>query len=328
MNQISIFILKVLRKTYAKVFRLSPATRPVCEQDADVASQIIYDKLMEDKPCMIARFGSTEMICLLNYLAVKQSKTDILGFIRGEQKSWWWEENIISQMQMWSGFFPPKIDKIEEFCKLMLQDIPLTDILGSWLAGENYFEKELLNTKKVFLDLLNPFFSIAPWTKALENKKILVVHPFSETIKKQYAKRELLFKNHDVLPRFKLNTIKAVQSCANNSTQFADWFEALNYMKAEIDKHDYDICLIGAGAYGFPLAAHVKRRGKKAIHLGGSLQLLFGIRGKRWEDPNYGVEEWGIQYGSYTNLINEYWVRPGEGEKPENANIVEGACYW
>ena len=64
--------------------------------------------------------------------------------------------------------------------------------------------------------------------------------------------------------------------------------------EAILDKQDYDICLIGAGAYGFPLAAHVKRKGKKAIHLGGALQLLFGVKGKRWEDPNYGVNEWNV----------------------------------
>ena len=42
------------------------------------------------------------------------------------------------------------------------------------------------------------------------------------------------------------------------------------YMKAEINKSNYDICILGCGAYGFPLAAHVKRMGKKAIHMGGS----------------------------------------------------------
>ena len=50
-------------------------------------------------------------------------------------------------------------------------------------------------------------------------------------------------------------------------------------MKSQMDQTDYDIALIGCGAYGFPLAAHAKRMGKQAIHMGGSLQLLFGIRG-------------------------------------------------
>ena len=93
-------------------------------------------------------------------------------------------------------------------------------------------------------------------------------------------------------------------------------------MENEVDKHDFDIALIGCGAYGFPLAAYVKRKGKKAVHFGGSLQLLFGIRGNRWENPNYNP------IYNYANLMNEYWVKPGSVEKPQNAEKVENACYW
>ena len=156
--------------------------------------------------------------------------------------------------------------------------------------------------------------------------KVLVIHPFEEEIKAQYKNREKLFKNN-LLPKFELKTINAVQSLGGDS-DFDNWFEALDWMKAKMDMIDYDICLIGAGAYGFPLAAHAKRTGKKSIHLGGSLQLLFGIIGKRWEDPNYGVREWQIPKGSYSSLINENWIRPGNHLKPKNAQQVEGACYW
>ena len=153
--------------------------------------------------------------------------------------------------------------------------------------------------------------------------------PFAKTILNQYSKRKILFKNEEILPEFhSLVVIKAVQSLGNSDDRFLDWFEALEFMKNEINKQDYDICLIGAGAYGFPLAAHVKRMGKKSVHMGGALQLLFGIKGKRWEDPNYGVREWGIEPKAYTTLINNHWVRPDETEKPETANQVEGACYW
>jgi hypothetical protein len=148
-----------------------------------------------------------------------------------------------------------------------------------------------------------------------------VVHPFASTIEKQYLKRDLIFKDN-LLPAFELQTIQAVQSIAGNPTQFRDWFAALDFMKIEIDKHDYDICLIGCGAYGFHLAAHIKRQGKKAVHLGGSLQLLFGIRGKRWEDSSYNPNY------NFTALMNEHWVKPGKEEKPEGASNVEGACYW
>jgi hypothetical protein len=138
------------------------------------------------------------------------------------------------------------------------------------------------NTIKVQLETLYPFFVKNPWTRALKGKKVLVVHPFEETIKMQYSNRILLFENQDVLPQFQLITLKAIQSLGGGSTVFENWFKALKYMEDQISILDFDICILGCGAYGLPLAAHVKRMGKKAVHLGGGSQLLFGIKGRRW----------------------------------------------
>ncbi len=284
----------------------------------EYANQLVYEALMADKPCMIARFGSTELTTLTNYIGIRINNQNKQDFITGKSLKWWWEPAILKQMQVWSGFFPPTQEKIEAFCDLMLHDTPQVDILGSWLTEEQNVAQGLVNAKRVILEDLEPFFTKNPWTKALAGKKVLVVHPFAETIEKQYLKRELLFDN-GLLPEFELKTIKAVQSVAGVETEFEDWFDALNHMKLQIDATAYDICIIGCGAYGFPLAAHVKRSGKKAVHMAGATQLLFGIKGKRWE--NYVV--W-----PYMNLFNEHWVRPGENEKPKNANAVEGACYW
>ncbi len=95
-------------------------------------------------------------------------------------------------------------------------------------------------------------------------------------------------------------------------------------MKAQMDDTDYDVCLIGCGAYAFPLAAHAKRQGKQAVHLGGSLQLLFGIKGKRWTEQ-YGTDP---AKNPYLKLFNEHWVFPSADEKPKNASAIEDACYW
>ncbi|WP_282148867.1 hypothetical protein [Algibacter lectus] len=326
MNKTAINTLKILRKIYVKITKQKSEALPDSELNPDTVSNLIYKTLIKNEPSLIARFGSTELTCLINYLSVKNNDKNYLDFIKGDIESWWWNPNIITQMQQWSGFFPPTLEKIEEFCELMLRDIPQVDILGSWLSIENRVADKL-KAEKVHLRLLEPFWAKTPWTTALKGKKVLVVHPFNETIESQYKKRSLLF-DKDILPEFELITIQAVQSLGTGDHRFADWFEALKFMQNEIDKTDYDICLIGAGAYGFPLAAHVKRTGKKAIHMGGSLQLLFGIKGRRWEDPNYGVKEWGIPTGSYSNLMNEHWVRPGDHLKPKNAQQVEGACYW
>lgn len=321
MNKFQIFTLKSLRKVYQVIFGTDNEKKPDCILDADLASEIIYEALMSDKPCMIGRFGSNELLCLVTYLGVKENKRSIFSYISGKSPEWWWNKQNFFNMNIFAGFFPPSIDKFIQFSKLMLVDIPQVDVLGSWLVDEFKFNQLMKNCQKISFELLNPYFSEIPWTIALKGKKVLVVHPFSSTIESQYKKREFLFKN-DLLPSFDLQTIQSVQSFAGNQTRFSDWFEALEYMKSEIDKHDYDICLIGCGAYGFPLAAHVKRMGKKAVHMGGSLQLLFGIKGKRWENPDYSPVY------NYAQLMNEHWVYAGEEEKPKNAASVEDGCYW
>lgn len=102
----------------------------------------------------------------------------------------------------------------------------------------------------------------------------------------------------DVLPKFDLQTIKAVQTISGNrDSRFQTWFEALSWMEEECRKREFYIAIIGCGAYGFPLAASVKRMGKIAVHLGGSTQILFGILGRRWENRKDFM----------SNVVNEYW---------------------
>ena len=297
-------------------------------KDPNKASEALYEVLISKEPCMIARYGATELMCIINYLGVKRGKPNILRYLLGLEEDWWWRESSLKQIEQWSGFFPATIPNVEAFCELILNDSQYVDILASWLKDE-YKLKDYLHAKSFIQGLfLDPFWSENPWTKALQNKKVLVVHPFAQLIESQYnEKREHLFKNPNILPKFQLKTIKAIQSLGGVNNGFKDWFEALKYMENEIDSCDYDICLLGCGAYGFPLAAHIKRTGKKAVHIGGSLQLLFGIIGKRWEDPNYGSLELGGK-GFYPKLINEFWIRPGINNKPLNAQQVEAGCYW
>lgn len=315
-------VLKVLRVIYRKLF-LSSEIKEIRNwklfSNKEYANNLIYQQLIKDAPCMIGRIGSTEMLCLTNYVGVKTANTNKLDYIKSKSFEWWWEAETLKQMQNWSGFFPSTVENAEKFCEMMLQDMKEVDVLGSWLKNEKVFVSSLQNAKQVVLEDLEPFFCKNPWTKALEGKKVLVVHPFTETIEEQYhTNRELLFENN-LLPSFELKTVQAVQSLGGNSAEYDSWFSALEGMKKQIDAIDYDICILGCGAYGFPLAAHVKRTGKKAIHMGGVTQLLFGIKGNRWEE--YIV--W-----PYMNLFNEHWVRPGDKDKPKNAQQVEGACYW
>jgi len=324
-NKLIFNFSRLLRKIY-RLFK-KQGRKKVDFKSSSIASKLMYDFVISNKTGMIARFGAIELAVIVNYIGVKNKHINWFSYIQDKEPDWCWNQSLINQLSTNAGFFPPVVAKVEQFCELMLHDKKYVDILGSWLEREKFLLDDM-KVKKVHLWFLEPFWSANPWTYALKDKKILVVHPFVKTIVKQYQNREKLFANKDILPTFRsLDTIKAVQGISKDKDKFNDWFEALEYMKSEIDKIDYDICLIGAGAYGFPLAAHVKRQGKMGIHMGGALQLLFGIRGKRWEDPNYGVSS-GAKRNAYVDLVNEYWVRPNEDEKPEGADKVEGGCYW
>lgn len=328
MNVIVKGAIVALRKIYSKLF---PAKTEVYDRgitDPDKASELIYNLLDSGKPCMIARYGAFELASVVNYLGVRNPHHSLLKYITGKELQWWWNKRLMGFMQTNAGFFPATEENLMKFGEMMVEDSKQVDILGSWLSTEQYLNEQLKSASRVHLMQLEPFWGTKPWSRALKGKRVLVVHPFSETIKTQYNKRHELFLKDETLPDFGvLEVVRAVQSIGGESS-YKDWFDALNFMKSEIEKHDFDVCLVGCGAYGFPLAAHVKRMGKQAVHLGGALQLLFGIRGNRWEDPNYGVKEWSIPSGTYSGLSNEYWVRPSKEEKPKTAGQVEGSCYW
>lgn len=315
-------VLKALRRAHAFFFPDASAFGrnwkmfPV----KDHASDLLRELISSGSPGMVARLGSTELSCMVNYIGVKSSgiRPAVTSYVLNKSPCWWWNDSVIRQMKDWSGFFPANVSSVERFSELMINDLTQVDVLGSWLKEESFFQKQLVGAKRVMLEDLEPFFCERPWTHALAGKRVLVVHPFAETIKAQYARRELVFPD-GLLPEFSLEVIPAVQSLGGEGGEFKDWFEALDSMKARIDQADFDVCILGCGAYGFPLAAHIKRKGRLAIHLGGATQLLFGIKGRRWE--NYIVYP-------YSNLFNEYWVRPGEAERPKSAQAVEGACYW
>lgn len=321
------FILKASRKIYSSIFPPKPPS--VDLPSADEASDAIYQLLTTDKPCMVARFGSTELNATVNYIGVRDHHVKIWDFITRQAPQWWWNENSILQMRDFSGFFPPTREAICRFSEMMLADMQQVDILGSWRPEERFVANQIKSATTVPLLCLEPYWAKNPWSRALEGKNVLVVHPFADSIRQQYENRTLLFEDQRVLPTFKeLHVIKAVQSLGGESNGFKDWFEALEWMKSEMDKTDYDIALIGCGAYGFPLAAHAKRMGKKAILLAGALQLLFGIKGKRWENPMYGAEDFGSA-GLYPRLMNnDHWIYPSTAETPQVSNTVEGACYW
>ncbi len=317
----------VLRATTSDLTRRKLLKNESCLKDLrsalspEDANRFISELLQSEKPFLVARLGMTELnaVKLLRKMQILSIEEKFANY--GICGDWTFSlpRGAFQGLDNLSGFFPAEYSYVKRFAKSMIESMQSVDLLGSWANGEGYFENELSSSEICSLRDIEPYYHRDPWTQYLKGKKVLVIHPFASSIQNQYEMhRKALFEDPLVLPEFQLSTLKAIQSIAGNRPEgHKDWFSALNWMFSSALSVDADIVILGCGAYGFPLAAMLKTAGKQVIHLGGCTQILFGIKGGRW-DTNPVV----------SNFYNDYWIRPSREERPASAETVENSCYW
>lgn len=266
----------------------------------------IAQALREKKPYLVSRLGWMEGFTIGKLL----SEGEVPLALR-------------EKLMQHAGVFPPTTEEINFFANTYLEALAHVDILGlieapyhGWLL-----KKYAPQAERTELKGLEPYFSEHPWSWELRGRRVLVIHPFAESINRQYAMvREKIFANPRMLPEFELKVIKAPQTITGNATEFVSWSETLRNLEEQVRKERFDVAIIGCGAYGLPLASTIKKMGKSAIHLGGATQLLFGIRGWRWAEHPAFV--------TYQSLMTEVWCSPLESERPAGWEKIENGCYW
>jgi hypothetical protein len=310
-------ILVSFREHFKIIFRpklgLQKSTSLVDIKEQEV-SDFIITKIKSGEPFLVSRFGSEELRWYRNYkLLSKNFFQRSFNFITFRVDHWKKENRIIDNLT----FRPADLLSTKFFIEKMDQTIPQIDLLGSWLKIEqSKCVKFNSNIRFAFLLDLDPFFHSNPWTLALQDKKVLIIHPMIDEILDQFEKREKLFKR-PLLPDFDLLTITAPYF---DNPEFPTWISIYKYYLKEIARiDDFDIAIVGCGPWGMPISGEIKKRGKQVIHLGGSLQLLFGIIGQRWLDSGY-------ENSGYPKLPNEHWIAPYS--KPSWANNYDSSSYW
>ncbi len=325
-------VFRVLRKLY-HILRCNENTQGEYGIDSssveffgNEAQNYIIQRLEEaynsSKGLMMAKFGTYELYSLLLYLREYKNYNPIKGYrIIKSNLPFVRLEDCIYNMNMNAGMFPATLESIKNTAERYYQDIKEIDLLASYQKDEQFIKDDMPDCKYIDFYSLSPFMYNNPWTEFLKEKKVLVIHPFVESIKSQYFNnREKLFANPKVLPKFKsISFVKAIQSAAGEMPiGIESWSQALRLMEDQIDVIDYDVAIIGCGAYGLPLAAHVKRCGKIGLHLASMTQMLFGVYGTRWVEDQ----------PEYKRYINEFWIRPQATETPLKSNVIENGCYW
>lgn len=169
--------------------------------------------------------------------------------------------------------------------------------------------------------LINDYPHIKPWTHYLLDKKVLIVSPFIESFKKQLNAG---FKINKINPIFlegqEFVFYKSYNTLAGNEIH-DDCLKTLELMINDISKINFDIALLSCGSYGPILCNLIKQKlNKSAIYMGGGLQLLFGVKGKRWETHDI-----------ISQIIKNSdipFISPSKDEQIPNYKNIESGCYW
>ena len=300
------------------------SNKRILDKNIALGDEIIAEAINSREPKLVGRLGGTEARVLSCYLDIFKGKSiwdpfsTFYSLITFRKR--------INQLRDLSGVYPSKLAVIITFVSEQLQALSETDVLGSWGATFTWAEgiyQETKNAKYISHHAVAPWVEpfetsnaeSQPWSLSLDGKKVLVISGFSKSFSAQHARIERVF-SEVAYPQYKAKFINAPISLGGIDDG-KTWVDHLERMKIQMEESDFDVALISAGAYALPLAYHAKKLGKIGITCGGELQLFFGVVGKRWEHME-----------KVTNYRNEFWIRPGEDERPANWREIEDGCYW
>ncbi|WPJ97367.1 hypothetical protein SH580_06550 [Coraliomargarita algicola] len=278
------------------------------KQSGDAFNSWMAEQVKKEEPTCVCRLGSVELSALRHYIEYEgySKDNDSVGVLN----------NLFNN----AGVYPNEPTSFNAFAKTYLNDLPLADLVGIWYNPGERATLEQYAPCAHFTELQNlePYYFNQSWLNSAKGKRFLIITPFIKTARSQVAQLKAIWPQYKGLfHEAAFEFIKAPAHAAMVTPSHLNWSTALDALKAQMDTIDYDVLIVGAGAWGLPLAVHAKRTGKIGYHLGGSTQLLFGIKGKRWDT-----------HPIISKLYNDHWVRPYESEIPKKANLVEEGCYW
>ena len=279
-----------------------------------ISNQNIINLIRKNEPFLISRLGWA------------------IGFVtRADVQNQTINNLFIKQMQSHDGIYCNSMNEVKIFTKIYLKAIENSDYLAAFpKMGHDFsllqnFFIQRFNLTSLHNRILEPFYCILenekPWTQSLKGKKVLIINPFVDSMQKQLDAGFQIFKHEKLFCEGQEFLFYKSFNCLAGNRPHDNWLKTFHIMCQDIEKLDFDIALLGCGGYGLPLCNFIKTKLKKsAIYIGGGLQLMFGVMGKRWENN----EMW-------KKIIRENnckFIRPSGDEIIGGKNKVEGGCYW
>lgn len=192
-------------------------------------------------------------------------------------------------------------------------------IMNLYIQFKEQFHNYYNLNNVVLLNNTKSIANIAPTFKLIGDKKVLVISSFSDLIKQQYESGKVYKLGID-FPKIHALDCVTTPYCFLNQGPHQNYFETVESIFKEIQTKDFDIALLGCGAYGHMLTHKIHSELKKdAIYIGGPITNFFGILSTR--ELNHGMGK--------DIVLNEYWITTiPESFRPSNYKYIEDGCYW
>lgn len=228
------------------------------------------------------------------------------------------------------GIFPADNDFYRHYSAFYMEHSRKLDCLGiCYYPGEleilKYYQikNNLIFYPKQEPDRASPNNAANCYLDNFRGKKLLIVCPFAQLLKSR-ATKEIFERVWSKTGKkwFYPASVDAVEFpygfSSETHARYPTVLDLLDDIKAKIQSRDFDVALIGAAGLAIPIATHVKEMNKVAIDLGGHLQVLFGVIGKRWRS----WEAWKRDY------FNDDWIDMPEQYKPKENDVCDRGAYW
>jgi hypothetical protein len=267
--------------------------------------------------CLIGRHGTIELTALL------MSETGNLRF----------DNERLLALETNAGIFPYKYTFLKEWVDTYKAATEAADVMAvAWhapLARAEWTLVGRLNPRvaKIPLRSLEPYYCKPThhWTRALAGQSVCVVSSFADLMEGQLESIRKVWTQCDtVVPTSASWSFvrsyycpKVAQGKCAWGEGVTSWLDAVGWMEQEVLKTKARVVLIGCGGLAMPLAARLKQKGCICVVLGGAIQILFGIKGRRWET-----------HPIISQYFNDDWIFPPDDMIPDGASVVEGGCYW
>jgi len=243
------------------------------------------------------------------------------------------KEEVLRHGNKQSGIFPADLDFYLEFNRFYVEHLRNLDCIGvcRWIWEPRLLRHYRLKNAITYyesqeIDLSIPVDEGNCYLPALRGKRILIICPFARVLAER-ATRETFEGVWAKTGRrwFEPESVAAIELPYGFDPEaqhrYGNVLNLYEELVGRIEGEAFDIALIGAGALAIPLASHVKRLGKIGFDLGGHLQLIFGVYGKRWLSWDDG--------GWFARYATEHWLRTPPEYRPANFDeVCDRGAYW